>query len=348
MEFVSSARLTKKGSRLMIRSRIVGGIVTALALAAFAAMPGSSVAQAAEYPTKPVIFVAPGTLGGGSDVQARLAANVVTKAGIFGNEPAAVLNKGGGGSQEAFTFMLQHKGDPHYLLTFQASLITYTLLGEAQYKLEDFTPIANLVQDPAILVARADSGWKSLADLVKAAKEAPGEVLIAGGGVAGPDRMGLLTLQKAAGFETRYIPYAGGGEIHRAILGGEVKAAVGSPSDFMTSLESGDLVGLALMDTERGTVGPLKEIPTTVELGYPDAVFGTYRGWFTAGDVDPEIKKLLEDGFKKVVEDPEFKEKYIDRFAMRPNFMGSEEFAAHIKNRVEVFSAILKEAGVIK
>jgi len=320
----------------------------ACAIASASAVGLSERAAAQDFPTKPIIFVAPGTLGGGSDVQARLAANVVTEAGIFGNEPVAVLNKGGGGSQEAFTFMLQHKGDPHYLLTFQASLITYTLLGEAQYELSDFTPVANVAMDPTIIVARADTGWKTLDDLINAAKEKPGEIVMGGGGVSGPDRMGLITLEKLAGFEIRYIPYAGGGAIHRAILGGEIVAAAGNPSDFLASIESGELVGLALMDEERGSVGPMKDIPTTVELGYPDAVFGTFRGWFTAGEVDPAIMATLEDSFRQVTEHPDFKEKYVDRFGMRLAYMNSEEFSEYLDGRVEVFSKILKEAGVIQ
>jgi tripartite-type tricarboxylate transporter receptor subunit TctC len=58
---------------------------------------------------QPIILVAPGTLGGGSETQARLVENIVTESGIFGNQPIAVLNKGGGGSQEAFTFLLSHR-----------------------------------------------------------------------------------------------------------------------------------------------------------------------------------------------------------------------------------------------
>lgn len=271
----------------MTTSRPLAGLFSALVTAAVAVTAsGAASAQDMKFPSKPIIFVAPGTLGGGSDTQARLAADIVTKEGIFGNEPVAVLNRGGGGSQEAFTFMLSHAGDPHYLLTFQASLITYTLLGEAQYKLDDFTPIANVAMDPVIVVARPDTGWKTLDDFINAAKEAPESIVMGGGGVSGPDRMGLIQLEEIADFKVRYIPYAGGGEIHRAILGGEIVAAVGNPSDFIASLESGDLIGLALMDTERGTVGPMKEIPTAQELGY-DVTFGTFRGWFAAGEIEP-------------------------------------------------------------
>jgi len=185
----------------MIVSRSMGGLLAGLVAGAMAvAVPFAASAQ--DFPSKPIIFVAPGSLGGGSDTQARLAANIVTDAGIFGNEPVAVLNRGGGGSQEAFTFMISHSGDPHYLLTFQASLITYVLLGEAQYELDDFTPIANVAQDPTMIVARPDTGWKTLGDLIAAAQADPGQINMGGGGVSGPDRMGLITLEKAADFKS--------------------------------------------------------------------------------------------------------------------------------------------------
>jgi putative tricarboxylic transport membrane protein len=331
----------------MIGSRLQGGLLTALVAAALA-VPFSGIAKAqTAYPTKPVIFVAPGTLGGGSDVQARLAANIATDTGIFGNEPVAVLNKGSGGSQEAFTFLLQHKDDPHYLLTFQASLITYTLLGEAQYKMSDFTPLANVALDPVIMVTRADSEFKSLDDVIKAAKAKPDSVIVGGGGVAGPDRMGLLKLEDAAGIKVRYVPFAGGGEVHRNVLGGHVQVAVGNPSDFMASIEAGELVGLALLDTERSSVPALANVPTAKELGY-DVAFHTFRGWFMPGTVDPAIKATLEGIFKKVAEHPDFKAKYTDKYGMRVQFMGSDEFAKYIAEQEVVYRDLLTEAGVIK
>lgn len=331
----------------MISLHTQGGIFSALVAAGLAIATTAAAQAQSAYPSKPVILVAPGTLGGGSDVQARLAANIVTETGIFGNEPVAVLNKGGGGSQEAFTFLLSHRDDPHYLLTFQASLITYTLLGEAQYKLEDFTPLANVALDPVIMVTRADSEFKSLDDVIKAAKEKPDTITMGGGGVAGPDRMGLIRLQEAAGFTVRYVPFAGGGEIHRNVLGGHVQVAVGNPSDFMASIEAGELVGLALLDTERSTVPALAQVPTAKELGY-DVAFHTFRGWFMPGEVDPAIKTTLQDSFKKVTEHPDFKAKYADRYGMRVHYMGSDEFAKYIDERVVEFRDLLTKAGVIK
>ena len=70
-------------------------------------------------------------------------------------------------------------------------------------------------------------------------------------------------------------------------------AAVGNPSDFIASLESGDLIGLALMDTERGNSRSDEGHSDDGRTRLPDAVFGTFRGWFAAGEIDPEVMEIL-------------------------------------------------------
>src|SRR5690606_6130432 len=101
----------------VMRSRAVTDVAS-VALAAVAAlgMLAFSASAQEEFPSKPVIFVAPGTIGGGSDTQARLAADAIDRSGII-DEPVAVINRGAGGSQEAYTFTKSKAGDPHYVLT---------------------------------------------------------------------------------------------------------------------------------------------------------------------------------------------------------------------------------------
>jgi putative tricarboxylic transport membrane protein len=159
--------------------------------------------------------------------------------------------------------------------------------------------------------------------------------------------MGLLRLQEMADFSVRYIPFAGGGEIHRNVLGGHVQVAVGNPSDFMASIEAGELIGLALLDDERSTVPALAEVPTAKEQGY-DVSFATFRGWFVPGEVSPEILAVLEDAFKKVTENPDFKTNYTDRYGMRVAFMPHAEFANYIDEKTDEFRELLTKAGVIK
>lgn len=302
---------------------------------------------AGDFPSQPIIFVAPGTLGGGSDTQARIASDIVTESGIFGEEPVAVLNRGGGGNQDAMVYIRDRAGDPHHLLTFQPSLITYVLLGEAAYDLDDFTPIANVVQDPTIMITRPDSGYESLEDVIEAGQTDPDNLQMGGGGVSGPDRMGLLQLQEAADFESNYVPFAGGGEIHQNILGGHVDVAVGNPSDFMASIESGDLVGLVLLDEERSTAPELEDIPTASELGY-DVAFSAWRGWFAPADIPEDALDTLVEGFREVTEDPRFQEEYADRFGMRVDFIPHEEFVPYLEEREQEYVEILTEAGVIE
>jgi tripartite-type tricarboxylate transporter receptor subunit TctC len=104
----------------------------------------------------------------------------------------------------------------------------------------------------------------------------------------------------------------------------------------MASIEAGELVGLALLDTERSTVPALADVPTAVEQGY-DAVLRNLPRLVHAGEVDPEVKETLEGIFKQVTEHPDFKENYADRYGMRVAYMNSEEFSEiHRRSRRRV------------
>ena len=298
------------------------------------------------FPTKPIIFVAPGTVGGGSDTQARFCQAAIEKK-IKISEPIVILNKGGrGGTQEAYTFTEAKKGDAHYLLTTANQFLTYPMLGGG-YKSTNFTPISNLVFDPGALVARPESPYKELEDVIKAAKEKPDTITVGGGQLGTQDHMALLTLEKAAGIKLRFVPFAGGGEIHRTVLGGQVDLAIGNPSDFMTSLEAGKLKALVLTTPKRSEAPALVNVPTLKEKGF-NVSFVTWRGWVAPAGIKAEQVKFLENLFKVVSEDPDFNENYIKKNGMVQAYMPSAEFGRFMKEQTVIYEAFLRQSGVMK
>lgn len=330
-----------------MRSRAVTDVAS-VALAAVAALGMLAISASAqeEFPSKPVIFVAPGTIGGGSDTQARLAADAIDRSGII-DEPVAVINRGAGGSQEAYTFTKSKAGDPHYVLTATNQLVTYPMVGEAGYDWREFTPIVNLVFDPTVVVVQADAPYQTLEDLIEAAKAEPGQLTAGGGQIGTQDHMGFLTLSEATGIEARYVPFAGGGEILRNILGGQIDFAVGNPSDFLASVEGGKLRFLVTLDEERSPAPALADVPTLQELGY-DATFVVWRGWIGPPDLSDEERDQVIELFRQVSEDENFKENYVLRFGMRPTFLAGDEFEAFIAEREPEYRALLQKAGVIQ
>jgi len=312
-----------------------------------AAAGGSgALAAPANFPSKPIILVAPGTVGGGSDVQARFCqAAIENKLQL--SEPIVILNKGSrGGRQEAYTFVAGKKGDAHYLLTTANQFLTYPMLGGG-YDTKDFTPIANLVYDPGALVTRTDSKFKSFEDVVKAAKAKPNSITVAGGQLGTQDHMALLTIEKATGVKFRFVPFAGGAEVHRNVLGGQVDLAIGNPSDFLSSIEGGKLKALVLTTPKRSDSPTLKDVPTLKDKGY-DASFVTWRGWVAPAGISAEQTKFLSDLFKIVIEDPDFNKNYIIKNGMVPAYMPSDEFAKFMDEQAVIYRDFLKAAGVIK
>ena len=298
------------------------------------------------FPRQPVLFVVAGQPGGGADVQARNIIAAIDRAGII-NQPAAVLNKGGGGAQEPFVFTASQAGNPHYLLATTAQFITYTLTGQAAYTLDQFIPIASLIADPSVVVVPADSPYQSLTDLIEAAKASPGTINYGGGVTGTQDHMSLLTLEEATGTDFNFVSFGGGGELHAAVLGAHVDVANGNPSDFLSSLEAGKLRCIALLSEERSTVPIIDQCPTAKEQGY-DVVWEIFRGWSAPAGISEADILGLEEMLRAVTNDPTFQSDYIQKNGQRLEFLDHEQFAERLAADKIRFTELLTKAGILK
>jgi putative tricarboxylic transport membrane protein len=336
-------------SRSFFGQAVVVGCSALLLLSVACAGPSAPAPaqQAAKFPAKPIIFVVTSTVGGGADVQARLAADAIEKSSII-NETVAVVNKGSAGTKEGFTFVAGKKGDPHYLLGATTGFQTAPMTGDAGYELKDFTPIANLVMDPSIIVTRAESPYKTFADVINAAKASPGTITIGGSAMGNPTHLSVKSVEQAAGVKFKWVSFAGGADVHRAALGGQTDLGAGNPSDFMASLEGGKLRALAIADEARNTAPILKDVPTTKELGFPYTSPPQWRGWFAPAGINKDVIPIMEQMFKKVVEDKGFQDNYVARYGMRAAFMGSAEFSKLLDDSMPVYEKNLSELGILK
>lgn len=306
---------------------------------------GGADANAGPFPREPILFVVAGQPGGGADVQARNIIAAIERAQIV-DQPAAVLNKGGGGAQDPFTFTASKAGNPHYLLATTAQFITYTLTGQAAYTTDEFTPIASLISDPSVIVVPDSSPYQSLSDLIDAAKANPGQINYGGGVTGTQDHMSLLTLQEATDTEFNFVSFGGGGELYAAVLGEQVEVANGNPSDFLVSLESGDLRCLAILSEERSTAPTIEDCPTAKEQGF-DVVWEIFRGWSAPAGISEEDIAGLEDMLRAVTEDPQFQEEYIQRNGQRLEFLDHVAFAERLEADEARFKDLLTQAGIL-
>jgi tripartite-type tricarboxylate transporter receptor subunit TctC len=242
-----------------------------LMLAALLAAP----AQAQGFPNKPVTLVVGFAPGGSADILARLLAQ---KLSASLGQQVLVDNKPGAGATIATALVAASPADGHTLLFVTSghagSGALYTKLPYDPQKA--FAPVAKVGATPVVLVVPAASAYRSLGDVLQAARKAPGKInYAAGGGGATTTSLAAEFLQNATQVELQAIPYKGSGPALTALLAGEVDLGFDIPTSALPHLRAGKLHALAV--TSKGRSAVLPEVPTVAESGLPGF---EVTGWF--------------------------------------------------------------------
>ena len=290
-------------------------------------------AHADEFPSRPVQLMVAFPPGGSTDVGARVVAAIAEK--ILG-KPMVVLNKGGAGGQVGWTDMSRQKPDGYYIGYINLPATNTVILDpdrKAIFGVDAFVPIINQVLDPGIVWVRADSPYKTLKDLVDAAKKAPNTIRTATTGILSDDHLAILMLEEAApGAIFRIVHLAGGADQLKEILGGNVDVAFDNVGSIAPRVRSGELRGLAVMDVQRSKFVP--DVPTMKESGYPTVLSSSTRGIAAPKGLPPAVLKKLETVLKKAMEDPEHVQK-LEAAGLAIKIMVGEEYARYYKDTHE-------------
>src|SRR5919112_1274850 len=230
------------------------------------AVAGLSPALAEWKPTGPVEVVVHTGPGGGNDALGRAMLSIMEKEKLL---PVRfqISNKVGGGSATAMNYLSEKKGDPHVISIFSSVYVSNPLVQqEATVVMDDVTPIARLVLEPAIVVVRADSPFKTLKDFIEAAKQKPNQLKQSGGSVLARDALVRQVLVSTTGAQWPFISFPSGGERIAALLGGHVDMMMIEPSEAGEHVRSGKLRPLAIIGDSR--LEAFKGVPTLKEAGY--------------------------------------------------------------------------------
>jgi tripartite-type tricarboxylate transporter receptor subunit TctC len=303
----------------MTRRRVLAG-AGALALALTLA------AEAQEaYPSRPITVVAPFPPGGVADLTARPVAAAMEK--VLKN-PVAVVNKTGAAGAVGMQFVATSKPDGYTLLLALSSI---SIIPEADkifgrppaFTVDQFAPIALISADPTILVVRAESPWKTVAEFIEDARKRPGQISYSSSGIYGTLHMAMELLSHAAGVKLRHIPTTGAGPALNAILGGHVDALASGPAVILPHIKAGKLRALAGWGDKR--VAALPEVPTFRELGFPDAEFYIWAGLFAPRGTPEPVLARLREATRAAVAEPEFKAA-MDKLETPIAFKQGDEF----------------------
>lgn len=261
-------------------------------------------AHAQTYPSKPIKMIVPFPAGGAGDLVARA---IQKPLGDALGTTVFVVNIPGGSTKIAMSDLMRSAPDGYTLMMIgNAAMMSYYYSGAYDTKVwHQLTNLGQTGQMPwGVLETRADSPFKTWADVVAYGKQNPGKLNVAGPALGGMMNLIALETAKASGITINYIPYQGGGPSGLAVLSGEVPYRVAQPADVYPNISAGKTRALALSFHTR--IPEMPDVPTFKELGimYDIPAFG-FDVWGPP-QMPAAIENKLMEAVKVAIKDPAF------------------------------------------
>jgi len=309
----------------------------------FAALFAFATPATADFPEKDITLIVPWSAGGGTDTIARaLAKHGKKHLGVNVN----VVNKTGGQGTIGMgaTKLARPDGYSVGMITF--GLSTYKQMGLSDISYRDYELLQLLNQSSAALSVKADSQFKTLDDLMKYAKENPGIVTLGHTGAGAAWHLSAASLGVLHDVEFNYIPFDGGAPTRTAMLGGHVSVVATGIDEVKQLSEAGQVRILAVNSLTRHPAFP--DTPTLEEAGYKlDAPVLDWRGLALPKGVPADRVKILEAGFKKMFEDPEFVE-FTESVGLVLVYEDAKGFEGFLSGMEEALAPTLDAVGLLK
>ena len=305
-------------------------------------------AQSAWRPDRPVEFVVPTVAGGNSDKITRLAQKILQDRKLV-TIPLVVSNRTGGNQTLAFNHMLQHAGDPHYLLLSNPVLFTNELSGVHSRRYTELTPIALLMIENTMLAVRAASSIKHMADLAARLKGDAESVSFATPSRGGQPHLTAAAAVRAAGIDPRrmkVVVFKGSGESISALLGGHVDVMVSSSGSVLPHVQTGQIRVIGVAATQR-MGGVFANAPTFREQGINTTGIAAWRGFHGPRGLTPAQIAFWDDALGKVTDAAEWK-KNLEEGDITQQFLRSREFAQYLEGEYAATRAAMNDLGLIK
>lgn len=304
------------------------GLAALLAAATLTAAPAS----AADYPDHPVEFIVPWSPGGGSDTLMRLIAGNI--APYLGTE-MPIINMPGVGGTVGLREASRRANDGYTISQVHEGLLVATETGITDLAWDDFEPIALMTASPQYLVVHPTEDYADFEEFVAYAKEHPGEITM-GVTLGGVPHLHAAMIEQAYGLQFQYVGYEGTGERVRALVGGNLDAAIGDISSSKQFVDNGDLQFLAVGASERVDEAP--EVPTFAELG-ADLELQVTRGIVMPKGAPQEARDKMEAALEELSKDETYIEQ-TNNAGASVMFRGQEEYRAYLAKLDETVKSL--------
>jgi len=309
----------------------------------FAALAaGAALAQAQNYPTKPVQMIVAFTPGSAVDIVCRI---VSEKLSQMWGQPVVSENRPGAGGSIGSAVVARAAPDGYTLLvTSNAHAVNPAIYAKLPYdSAKDFTDIAIFVEQPNVMVVNSESRYKTLADLVNAAKAKPGSLNIGHAGIGSGTHLSTERFIAGAGVKVEEVPFKGTPEVIAAILSGNVDGYFAPISAAQSFVKNGKVRPLAVTTAKRNPTMP--EVPTLAEAGVKNSESALWVAvWGPAGMSGDLVNKINGD-IRKAVADPATKTK-LENLGNSTMDLSAAEFAKLVREETETMHRLLKAAGI--
>lgn len=341
-------------------NRLIGSLVALFFLVGILFVAGAQAAdikKPADYPKRKIewnLWYGP---GGGTDIFSRTIGIPARR--HLKPAPLVIINIPGAAGANGMIYTMEQPADGYTITSIGNDLPINDVLKRAKFKgrpltIDDFVPIIRCQYDTATIQVSSKKShskgkpFKNIKDFVKYAKANPGKVTIGGTGSAGFDEVVVASFLKAAGIETKYVPFDSAGKMHAQVLGGHIDAMFEEFGSTISLLEKGDIKALVVFKEDRVKDKRFSKIPVAPELGW-DVTLGRWRGIGARAGTPPDRIEYLHQIFKKAMGHSIYKSMEKTRLLdLRPGYMGPKDLAELIKKEKDTFSSVLKELGYIK
>ena len=303
----------------------------------------ATAAHAQTYPEKPIRMVIPFPPGGGTDILGRLMAQKLTESNKWTIVPD---NKAGAGGTLGITEAAKGKPDGYDMVMGQKDNL---VVGPWMYKslpwnpVKDFTPVAHVAWSPVIIATSINSKYKTLADVVAAAKAAPDTITYGSPGNGTTIHLAGDQFEKAAGIKLRHVPYKGSNPALMDALAGNVDLLVSSVPSAMAQVKAGKLRPLAVTSAKRST--SLPDVPTVAESGFKGFDMSTWYGLLMPAGTPAAVVTQMNGAVNKLLATPEMQKAIHDQGA-EPLAMTPEAFTQQLQRDYQGMEKIVRDAGV--
>jgi tripartite-type tricarboxylate transporter receptor subunit TctC len=310
------------------------------AIAWLALLACAFAAPAARAQTGQIKIVVPYTPGSGPDILSRLMGNEI---GHTQGVTVLVENRPGGGTLVGTELVARADPDGATLLLVGNSFVINPALGKGSHDVSSFVPVCHLASTPLVLVVKGSSPYRTLADLLAAARAKPGELSLASGGPASALHVAFEVVRRAANVTMTYVPYGGTAPAINALMGGHVTSVFADYPTVVAQLEDGTLRGL--VTTSPARVATLPNVPTLDETGLTKYDAEIFFGIVAPAKTPADVVARLTGWFSAALKAPETQPKLAAQGLFAVGRCGTD-FGAFLQAQLTDYSRIIRETGI--